>query len=193
MGKVYISSLETLFAERLAALFEQEGYVICTRPEAGIEYFIDVTDADVPGDDRRAGEGIDAAAAAEAYRKNVCEPLARLSEALPAMTGRKRICFLNSVRASVNRSTEVSGYGHNMSRAALNLILVLSKNGLAGKGYTFRLFDPLEGTVPPELAARSAAGYFMRDRFTDDPWDGLGRNDELNLVVRDALGREVPW
>ncbi|MBR6165223.1 MAG: hypothetical protein IKQ45_04785 [Clostridia bacterium] len=193
MGKVYISSLETPFAEKLAALFEKDGYKICTVPEPGIEYFIDVTDEEVPGDDRKAGEGIDADAAAEAYRKNVCEPLARLSEALPGMVGRKRICFLNSVKSSINLSTETSGYGHNMSRAALNLILVLSKNGLAEKGYTFRLFDPLAGTVPPGLAAHSAMGYFTRDRFADDEWDGLGRNDELNLVVRDALGRELPW
>lgn len=193
MSKVYISSLETPFAEKLAELFVKEGYEICAAPEAGIEYFIDVTDAAVPGDDKKAGEGIDAAAAAEAYRKNVCEPLARLSEALPGMVGRKRICFLNSVRSSINLSTETSGYGRNMSRAALNLILVLSKNGLVEEGYTFRLFDPLEGTVPPELAANSAMGYFTRDRFVDDEWDGLGRNDELNLIIRDALGRELPW
>ena len=147
----------------------------------------------MPGDDRRVGEGVDAAAAAEAYRKNVCEPLARLSEALPSMVGKKRICFLNGVRSSVNRSAEVSGYGRWMSRAALNLILVLSKNGLTEKGYTFRLFDPLEGEVSPGLAARSALGYFTRDRFHDDEWDGIGRDDELNLVVRDALGREIPW
>ena len=193
MSKVYISSLETLFAEKLAALFEKDGYQICTVPEAGIEYFIDVTDEAVPGDDRKAGEGINAEAAIQAYRKNVCEPLARLSEALPGMVGRKRICFLNSVRSSINLSTETSGYGHYMSRAALNLILVLSKNGLTEKGYTFRLFDPLESTVSPEVAARSAMGYFTRDRFVDDEWDGLGRNDELNLIVRDALGRELPW
>ena len=193
MGKVYISSLETPFARELAALFEKEGYALCAAPETGIEFYIDVTDEAVPGDDRRVGEGIDANAAAGAYRKNVCEPLERLSEALPGMVGRKRICFLNSARSSINLSTETTGYGHFMSRAALNLILVLSKNGLIEKGYTFRLFDPLEGTVPPEAAARSAMGYFTRDRFVDDEWDGLGRNDEENLIIRDALGREVPW
>lgn len=193
MSKVYISSLQTPFAEKLAAMFAAEGYEICHAPEAGIEFFIDVTDEAVPGDDRRVGEGIDAKAAASAYRKNVCEPLARLCEALPGMTGRKRICFLNTARSSISLSTETAGYGLYMSRAALNLILVLSKNGLVEQGYTFRLFDPLEGTVPPELAARSALGYFTRDRFVDDEWDGLGRNDELNLVIRDALGREIPW
>ena len=193
MSKVYISSLESAFAKALAALFEGEGFEIVTEPAAGIEYFIDLTDVCVPGDDKRVGEGIDSAAAAEAYRRNVCEPLDRLSRALPDMVGKKRICFLSDARSSINYSTEVSGYGHNMSRAAMNLILVLSKNGLVKQGYTFRLFDPLDGQVAPERAAKIAMGYFTRDRFIDDEWDGIGRNDELNLIIRDALGRELPF
>lgn len=193
MSKVYISSTETAFAKELAALFEKEGYAVVTQPEAGIEYYIDVTDAQIPGDDKRVGEGIDAAAAVMAYRKNVCEPLDRLSHALPDMVGKKRICFLNDARSSINYSTETRGYGRNMSRAAMNLILVLSKNGLLEQGYTFRLFDPLNGQIAPVQAAKAAMGYFTRDRFMDDEWDGIGRNDEKNLIIRDALGRELPW
>jgi len=186
MSKVYISSVESAFAKELAALFEKEGYAVVTQPEAGIEYYIDVTDAQVPGDDKRVGEGIDATAAVMAYHQNVCEPLDRLSRALPDMVGKKRICFLNDARSSINYSTETRGYGRNMSRAAMNLILVLSKNGLLEQGYTFRLFDPLNGP-------KAAMGYFTRDRFMDDEWDGIGRNDEKNLIIRDALGRELPW
>ena len=193
MSKAYFSSLETAFAQALAALFEDAGYEIVTAPEAGIEYFIDLTDASVPGDGKRVGEGVDPAAAAEAYRRNVCDPLAQLSQAMPGMVGKKRICFLNDARASVNCSAEVSGYGHHMSRAALNMILVMSKIALADQGYTFRLFDPMTGAVPPAQAAKSAMGYFTRDRFVDDPWDRMTRNDELNLVIRDALGRELPF
>lgn len=193
MSKVYISSLERAFPKALAQLFEKQGYEIVTQPVEGIEYFIDVTDAYVPEDDKKVGEGISLTAAAEAYRKNVCEPIVNLEKALPGMVGKKRICFLNSVKASINYSTETENFGHNMSKAALNLILVLTKNGLVEKGFTFRLFDPLEGQVAPEKAANIALGYFVRDRFFDDPADGIGRNDELNLVVRDALGREIPW
>lgn len=193
MSKVYISSLDSAFAKALSKLFEEQGFEIVTEPVDGIEYFIDVTDAYVEGDDKKVGEGIDMAAAALAYSKNVCEPIANLEKALPTMVGKKRICFLNSIKSSINCSEETSAFGHNMSKAALNLILVLTKNGLIKEGFTFRLFDPLTGKVPPENAAKSACGYFMRDRFFDDPADGIGRDDELNLIVRDALGRELPW
>lgn len=193
MSKVYISSLNSAFAKALSELFEAQGFEIVTEPVDGIEYFIDVTDVYVDGDDKKVGEGIDMAAAALAYRKNVCEPVANLEKALPGMVGKKRICFLNSAKSSINYSEETAGFGHNMSKAALNLILVLTKNSLVREGFTFRLFDPLEGKVPAEKAAKIACGYFMRDRFTDDPADGIGRNDELNLIVRDAMGRELPW
>ena len=191
MSKVYITSLQSEFAKELAALFAQKGYEVTAEPADGVEYFIDVTDAAVAGDDKRVGDGLDAAAMAEAYRKNVCEPIAKLEKVLPGMVGKKRICFINSVRASVNWSEEICGYGHNMSKAALNQILVLTKNGLIEEGFTFRLFDPLNGKVCAKNSAGSAYVYFTRDRFSDG--DNLFRMDERNLVVRDALGREIPW
>lgn len=193
MSKVYVSSLETAFAGALAALYEEQGYEVVTEPMEEIEYFIDTTDVYVSGDDKRVGEGIDIEAAVEAYHKNVSEPVANLEKVLNTMTGKKRICFLNTVKSSINYSEEITGFGHHMARAALNLILVLSKNGLVENGYTFRLFDPLTNQVDPRKAAKSAFGYFTRDRFFDDPADGLGRDDEQNLVIRDALGRELPW
>lgn len=193
MSKIYFTSLESEFAKALAEVFEAEHFEIVTEPGPGIEYFIDTTDAYVEGDDKKVGEGIDMAAAALAYRKNVCEPLAKLEKVLPWMVGKKRICFLNTVKSSINLSEETAGFGHNMSKAAINLILSLTKNGLIKRGYTFRLFDPMAGQVDAMRAARVACGYFMRDRFCDDPTDGLGRVDEENLIVRDALGREIPW
>lgn len=193
MDKVYVSSLESEFAKQLALLFQKQGYEIVSKPVEGIEYFIDVTDAYIPGDDKKVGDGIDTKAAVEAYRKNVCEPLACLEKALPGMVGKKRICFLNNGKASINWSTETMGFGHHMSKAALNLIMVLTKNGLLQQGFTFRLFDPMFGQVTPEKAARAACSYFMRDRFSDDSADGVFRNDEQNLILRDAMGREIPW
>ncbi len=193
MSRVYFTSLESGFARKLAALYEAEGFEITEQPGPGIEYFIDTTDAYVEGDDKKVGEGISRTAAAAAYRLNVCEPLQKLEQVIPWMTGKKRICFLNSPMASINCSTETTGFGHNMSKAAINLILVLTKNGLIRRGFTFRLFDPMTGEVAVDLAARSGYAYFTRDRFQDDFTDGLGRCDEENLIVRDALGREIPW
>lgn len=193
MSKVYFTSLDSAFAKALSALYAAEGFEVVTEAVPGIEYFIDTTDAYVAGDDKKVGQGVSMAAAAEAYRKNVCEPLQKLEAVIPWMVGKKRICFLNSEKSSINRSAETAGFGHNMSKASINLILCLTKNGLIKRGFTFRLFDPLTGAVDTELAARSAMGYFTRDRFFDDPTDGLDRFDEENLIVRDALGREIPW
>lgn len=193
MSKVYFTALESEFAKELAKVFEAQGFEIVTEAVPGIEYFIDTTDAYVAGDDKKVGEGISMAAAAEAYRKNVCEPLQKLEKVIPWMTGKKRICFLNSRKSSISLSEETAGFGHNMSKASINLIMCLTKNGMIKRGFTFRLYDPMCGQVSAELAARSGFGYFTRDRFFDDPTDGLDRFDEENLIVRDALGREIPW
>ena len=79
-----------------------------------------------------------------------------------------------------------------MAKAALHNILTITKNGLIERGFTFRLFDPLTGEYPPELAAKSAYVYFTRDRYFDNDAD-KSREDERNLILRDAKGREIPW
>lgn len=192
MKKVYFTHIEKDFDRALAAIFEKEGYRVVTEAEDNIDVFIDTTDTFVAADNKAVGEGIEIEAAAEAYRKNVCEPLMKLEEVLPRMTGCKRICFLNGSYASVNACEATSGYGHNMAKAALNQIMTITKNGLIEKGYTFRLFDPMDGRIEAEKAAACAYVYFTRDRFHDGP-DNRFRQDERNLVVRDALGREIPW
>ena len=88
MSKVYFTTLESEFAKELSAIYAKEGFEVVTEPGSGIEYFIDTTDAYVEGDDKKVGEGISMAAAAEAYRKNVCEPLAKLEAVIPWMTGK---------------------------------------------------------------------------------------------------------
>lgn len=193
MSKVYFTTLESEFAKELSAIYAKEGFEVVTEPGPGIEYFVDTTDAYVEGDDKKVGQGVSMEAAAEAYRKNVCEPLMKLEKVIPWMTGKKRIVFINSRKSSISLSEETAGFGHNMSKASINLIMCLTKNGLIKRGYTFRLFDPMAGQVAADLAARSGYGYITRDRFFDDPTDGLDRFDEENLIVRDALGREIPW
>ena len=51
----------------------------------------------------------------------------------------------------------------------------------------------MTGDYPAEKAAASAFVYFTRDRFWDDSDDSKFRQDERNLIIRDALGREIPW
>ncbi len=192
MKKVYLSEESSRFGARLARRFREAGYEITCEPEPGLSVFVDLTDEELTEDSRAAGEGIDAEAAAEAYRKNVCGPISRLDTAFPDMTGPKRICFLAARQASVEWSVATSGYGRLMARAALYQILTITKNTWLEKGYTFRLFDPMRGETDPEKAADAAFVYFVRDRYDDGP-DNPSRNDEANLLVRDAFGREIPW
>ncbi len=192
MKTAYLTRKEGAFSQRLALRFREAGYEVVFEPQKGVEFFVDLTCGPVPGDDRAAGEGIDAGAAEEAYRRIVCGPLLKLEKVFPDMTGKKRICFLASRSSSVNWSEAERGYGENMARAALYQILTITKNTRLKDGYTFRLFDPMEGEAHPEKAADAAFVYFTRDRYDDGP-DNPGRNDEGNLLVRDARGREIPW
>ena len=191
MSKVYISSLDREFSRELSRLFEDHGYTVTTEPEEGLEYFIDVTDRRLPEDHAAVGGGIDPKVLDQAYLENVCRPLAALEKAFPSMTGKKRICFLSSRDASVNCSEKITGYGYSMSKAALHNILTITKNTWLPEGYTFRLFDPMDGTYCQKKAAASAFRYFTQDRYLDD--DDPDRNDEKNFLLRDALGREIPW
>jgi len=67
----------------------------------------------------------------------------------------------------------------------------MTRNKLTPKGYTFRVFDPMEGELSPEAAAEGAYNYITRRRGTENH-DPL-RDDEDNLVFRDAQGRQHSW
>lgn len=192
MKKVYFTRLDGEFARRLADIFTANGYTAVTEPEEGTEYFIDTTDEYIPGDDTGILDRLDQQAALMAYRKNVSEPLQKLDAVFPMLCGKKRICFLSSAASSINYSEATTGYGHNMAKAALHQIITVTKNRLVPEGYSFRLFDPMAGRMPAEKAAASAYVYFTRDRFNDGP-DNPSREDERNVLLRDALGREIPW
>ena len=192
MNKVYFTSLESDFAKALAKRFEENGFEVTTETGINIEYFIDTTDFRPEGDDRALGEGILPEAGIRSYEKNVCEPIDKLDQCFYYMVGKKRICFLSSKESSISLSEETRGYGHHMAKAALHQILTITKNGLIERGFTFRLFDPLSGEYPAEKAADSAFVYFTRDRYIDNDVD-KSREDERNLILRDAKGREIPW
>ena len=123
------------------------------------------------------------------YTENVLRPIAVYEAFLPLMKAGnlKRLCFITSAGASINHTTDTSGYGYNMSKAALHNVLQIMKNNLMPKGFSFRAFDPSVGKIAPTAAARSAYNYFTRRRGIE------GRDDEPKLKIRDALGREYSW
>jgi hypothetical protein len=79
-----------------------------------------------------------------------------------------------------------------MSKAALHQFIQMTRNKLVPKGYTFRVFDPMDTSeITPEAAAESAFNYIMRRRGTEN--NDPKRDDEDNLVFRDAQGRQHSW
>jgi hypothetical protein len=98
---------------------------------------------------------------------------------------------LTRADASINETYRIDHFGYIMSKAALHQFLQMTRNKLAPKGYTFRAFDLMNGEVLPEAAAESAFNYIVRRRGTENN-DHL-RDDEENLVFRDAQGRQHSW
>lgn len=127
------------------------------------------------------------------YDANVTRPMAMLEAFLPFLEKGegKRLCFLTSARASINETRETDGMGYKMAKAALHNFLQITRNVLAPKGYTIRAFDPVPEELAPDLAAKAAFNYFTRRRGIERGDER--RDDEGNVVMRDAYGRQHSW
>ena len=199
--KAYLTRIDTAFALRLAALLEARGYGILTCDDAvdePVDLFIATENAHLPGDDFDARSAGSAQAVMDSYHHNLFSPLVQLERLLPHLDkgAGKRLCFLSSRTASVNQSDATMGFGYNMSKASLHTALAIFKNKLIHEGYTFRLFDPMENEGHPratvETAAQAALTYFLTNRAHENR-PSRDRDDEMRLVLRDALGREWPY
>jgi len=217
MKTVLITCLDKIFDEKLAAAFVREGFDVFSIGEKPIEgvtllpfdakeaaavlkekagkldFLLDTTDVGDREDDFTARDGINGAVVERVYRQNVLRSMALLEAFLPLLDSGegKRLFYLTRAEASINETRRVDGFGYNMSKAALHQFMQMTRNKLTPKGYTFRAFDPLERELSPEAAAESAYNYITRRRGTEnnDPM----RDDEDNLVFRDALGRQHAW
>jgi NAD(P)-dependent dehydrogenase (short-subunit alcohol dehydrogenase family) len=158
-----------------------------------LDYLLDTTDVRSPKDTFTVRDGIDYAVVEQVYRENILASMAFLEAFLPLLDQGegKRLFYLTSAEASINETRRIDHFAYNMSKAALHQFIQMTRNKLAPKGYTFRVFDPMEGELSPEAAAESAYNYITRRRGTENN-DPL-RDDENNLVFRDALGRQHSW
>jgi NAD(P)-dependent dehydrogenase (short-subunit alcohol dehydrogenase family) len=214
---VLVTSLDTLFAEKLATVFAREGFEVFALGKKHIEnvsllplnpyeasatlkdkigkldFLVDTTDVHSPKDTFTVRDGIDGAVIEQVYRQNVLASMALLEAFLPLLDQGedKRLFYLTSAEASVNETQRINNFAYNMSKAALHQFIQMTRNKLAPKGYTFRVFDPMEGELSPEAAAEGAYNYITRRRGTENH-DPL-RDDEDNLVFRDAQGRQHSW
>ena len=215
MKYVLISAQTSQFDIDLARKFAAEGYGVYTLGEspvdgvtslsadlaraveqlgdAAIDYLADVTDNRDAEDSFTFRDGIRADVIQRVYRANTLRSMAILEAFLPALdrAQTKRLFYLTSSDASVNESRAISGFGYNMSRAAMSQFIQMIRNKLTPLGYTYRIFDPMHGAYSPEVTASSAFSYITRRRGTEnfDP----RRDDEDNLVYRDAEGRQHAW
>jgi NAD(P)-dependent dehydrogenase (short-subunit alcohol dehydrogenase family) len=217
MKTALVTCIDTAFDETLAAIFASEGFEVfalsdkvienvtllpldpckaaaALKEKAGkLDYFLDTTDFRSPQDSFTLRDGIERAVVERVFRENVLASMALLEAFLPLMDAGegKRLFYLTSAEASINETRSINQFAYNMSKAALHQFIQMTRNKLAPKGYTFRVFDPLESEVSPESAAESAYNYVTRRRGTENH-DPL-RDDEDNLVFRDAQGRQHSW
>jgi len=165
-----------------------------------IDIYIDVSNESSLSDNFNVRTGINEQVIQNLYEANVTRPMALLEAFMPLLEAGngKRLCYLTSAEASINETRAVDGLGYKMAKAALHNFLQITRNALAPKGCTIRAFDPcLAGNCPREqevsasLSAQAALNYFTRRRGMerDDP----NRDDEGNLVFRDAWGRQHSW
>jgi len=212
-----VTSLDSVFDEKLAAVFAREGFEVFAlgkKPIADVtllpldpyeaatalkektgklDFLLDTTDVQSPKDTFTVRDGIDGKVIEQVYRQNVLASMAFLEAFLPLLDQGegKRLFYLTSAEASINETRRIDHFAYNMSKAAMHQFIQMTRNKLAPKGYTFRVLDPMDRTVSPEAAAESAYNYITRRRGTENH-DPL-RDDEDNLVFRDAQGRQHSW
>jgi len=212
-----VTCLDTVFDKTLAAIFAREGFHVFAMGNKPIEnitllpadpymaaaalkektgrldFLLDTTDVLSAKDTFTVRDGIDIKVIEQAYRQNVLVSMAILEAFLPLLDQGegKRLFYLTSADASINETRRIDHFAYNMSKAALHQFIQMTRNKLAPKGYAFRVFDIMDGDVSPEASAESAYNYITRRRGTENH-DPL-RDDEENLVFRDAQGRQHSW
>lgn len=197
MQSVLITNQSTAFDKHLAKAFRREGYEVFvagkSEPLDKVDIYIDVSDNKDKNDTFSIRDGLDEKVIRKAYKANVLRPMQMLEKYLPYLDkgSGKRLCFISSAEASINETKDACGYAHKMSKAAMSNLYMIAWNTLHADGYTFRVFDPMQGAYNAKAAAEAAFAYFTTRRGTEN--DDPNRDDEDRLVMRDALGREHAW
>jgi len=216
-----ITGFKKEFDKLLAGVFSREGYKVyaigsgqadgitllppelkdaaaALQKDAGsIDIYIDVSDERSGLDNFNVRSGLNDEVMHELYDANVIRPMAMLEAFFPLLEAgeTKRVCYLTSAEASINETRGTDGYGYKMAKAGFHNFLQITRNVLAPKGYTIRAYDPClyeaSAQLPASASAEAAFNYFTRARGVERG-DEL-RDDEKNLVFRDAYGRQHSW
>ena len=154
-----------------------------------IDLYIETSDCRSEKDNFNVFDEVDFDLIKTIYTENVLKPIGVFENFLPLIKkgSLKRCCFITSANASINQNTDATGYAYNMSKAGLHNFLQITKNKLVSQGFSFRAYDPSLSRISAEKSSKSAYYYFTRRRGIE------GRDDEPNLKIRDAFGREYSW
>lgn len=192
-GKVYAIGEEQIDGVTLLPADLKEAAAALQKDSGHIDIYIDVSDERSEDDNFNIRSGLNDKVIHELYDANMTRPMALLEAFLPFLEAgeTKRLCYLTSAEASINETRGIDGFGYKMAKAALHNFLQITANVLTPRGFTIRAFDPTHKEVSPELAAEAAFNYFTRRRGVERG-DAL-RDDENNLVFRDAYGRQHSW
>ena len=154
-----------------------------------IDLYIETADCRLEDDKFAVFDDVDFDLIKLTYTENVLRPIGIFENFLPLIKkgNLKRCCFITSANASINQNTDTTGYAYNMSKAGLHNFLQITKNKLVSQGFSFRAYDPSLSRLSAEKSGKSAYYYFIRRRGIE------GRDDEPNLKIRDAFGREYSW
>ena len=217
MKVVLITYLKKDFDKKLAEIFVREGYkvyaagsqqingitqlpsdlkeaaLIIQKESCLIDIYIDVSDEQSPQDNFNIRSGLNIQVIQELYQANVIQQMAMLEAFFPLLEAGKgkRLCYLTSAQASINETRDTEGYGYKMAKAGLHNFIQITRNVLAPKNYSFRIFDPVLKEIPAEKSAEAAYNYITRGRGIEQ--GDLYRDDENNIVFRDAYGRQHSW
>jgi len=223
MKNILITDLKKEFDKKLAGVFVREGYkvyamgndqvynvtllpldlkdaaAILQKVTDRIDIYIDLSDEQSADDNFNVRSGLNDQVMRNLYDTNVIKPMSMLENFFPFLEAGegKRLCYLTSAQASINETNDTDGYAYKMAKAGLHNFLQITRNVLAPKGYSIRVFDPClsasgnNSNSKSEMAAEAAFNYFTRKRGVER--GDTMRDDETNLVFRDMYGRQHSW
>lgn len=215
MKNVFFTYISSEFDKESAKLFKEKGWKVYYGKgefeEAEkinfeneikidkLELFIDTARYICEEDKKNIRDNLSREELLKSFEYNYLEPIKMLEKLIPFMdkaesnedeVGR-RLVFINTAESSMNWNSNNNGFGYSVARAAMNNTVSTFFNKLYPLGYTFRMYDPMFDNVNPKTAAFGLYGYVNIGRCDDD---GDPRcQDERRVVIRDALGREIPW
>jgi hypothetical protein len=192
-NKVYAIGEEQIEGVILLPTDLKEAATIIQKADGFIDMYIDTTDERSEFDNFDIRSSLNDQVIRRLYDANVTRPMAMLEAFFPLLEAgeRKRLCYLSAAEASINETRDTDGYGYKMAKAGLHNFLQITRNVLAPKGYSIRVYDPMYNEITAQASAEAAFNYFMRCRGNErsDPL----RDDEGNIVIRDAQGRQHAW